>query len=146
MRDIVRAAVRDPRMVVRNKAIQITQGCGSKDWRCEIEAIHGWVDSNIRFIRDINGVETLQTPARTIELGAGDCDDQCILISSLLEAAGHPTRFVAVGFFPGQFSHVFVETRLGDRWIPLETTVPGAYIGWYPPDTRSRMVQKIQSY
>jgi hypothetical protein len=146
MRDIVRAAVRDPRMVARNQAITITRGCGNKDFRCEIESIHEWVEKNIRFVRDINGIETLQTPARTLELGVGDCDDHSILLSALLEATGHPTRFVAVGFAPGDFSHVLTETKLGEKWIPLETTVAGAHIGWYPPNVRSRMVQKIQSY
>lgn len=146
MRDIVRTAVRDPRMVVRNKAIEITSACPSKDFRCEIATIHDWIVQNIRFIKDIRGIETLQTPARTLELGAGDCDDQCILLASILEAAGHPTRFVAVGFSGGDFSHVLTETRIGDRWIPLETTVPGAQIGWYPPNVRSRMIQNIQSY
>jgi len=146
MRDIVRAGVRDPRMIVRNHAITITRGCPSKDFRCEVETIHEWVDQNIRFVRDINGIETLQTPARTLELGVGDCDDHAILLSAILEATGHPTRFVAVGFAPGSFEHVLTETKLGDKWIPLETTVAGAYIGWYPPNVRSRMVQKIQSY
>ncbi len=133
-------------MIVRNKAIEITRSCPSKDFRCEISAIHSWVDENIRFVRDINGVETLQTPARTLELGVGDCDDHCILLSALLEATGHPTRFVAVGFADGHYSHVLTETRLGRKWIPLETTVPGAHIGWYPPNVRSRMIQEIQSY
>lgn len=146
MRDIVRAAVRDPRMVVRNHAIEITRSCPSKDFRCEIEAIYSWVDENIRFVRDINGVETLQTPARTLELAVGDCDDHVILLSALLESVGHPTRFVAVGFRPGEFSHVLTETRLGGKWIPLETTVSGAHIGWYPPNVRNRMIQNIQSY
>lgn len=146
MRDYVRAAVRDPNMVVRNTAIQITRGCPSKDFRCEMVEVWEWVKDNIRFVRDINGVETLQKPARTIELGVGDCDDHVTLLSALLESIGHPTRFVAVGFRPGQFEHVFAETRLGDRWITLETTVPGVHIGWYPPNVQSRMVQKITSY
>lgn len=146
MRDYVRNAVRDPNMIVRNTAIEITRSCPSKDFRCEMEHVYEWVKENIRFVRDINGVETLQTPARTIALGVGDCDDHVSLISALLESIGHPTRFVAVGFYPGEFSHVFTETRLGEKWIPLETTVPGVQIGWYPPNVKSRMVQKITSY
>lgn len=146
MRDIVRRAVRDPRMIVRNQAIAITRACPSKDWRCEILAVYDWVNENIRFLRDVNGVETLQSPARTLELAVGDCDDQAILISALLESIGHATRFAALGFEPGHFSHVFSETKIGDRWLSLETTVPGAFPGWYPPRVSERMVQKIQSY
>lgn len=146
MRDAVRASVRNPAMVIRNTAIEITRGCAGRDFRCEMESIYEWVRDNIRFVRDIHGVETVATPERTLELGVADCDDSATLMSALLEAVGHPTRFVAVGFYPGEFSHVFTETRLGDRWIPLEATVPGAHIGWYPPHVRARMVQKIQSY
>ena len=146
MRDLVRRAVRDPDMLARNLFIEITGGCPGRDFRCEVDAVWNWVRENIRFVRDIHGVETLQSFRRTIELGIGDCDDQSVAISSILEAGGHPTRFVAMGFRPGQFSHVFTETRLGDRWISLETTVPGAHIGWYPRGVESRMIQKIQSY
>lgn len=147
MRDIVRRAVRDPRMMIRNQAIEITRACPSKDFRCEILAIYEWVDENIRFVRDINGVETLQTPERTLDLAVGDCDDHAILLSALLESIGHPTRFAALGFQPGHFSHVFAETKIGrEKWLSLETTVPGAFPGWYPPRVSERMIQKIQSY
>jgi len=146
MRNIVRDAVRDPAMIIRNHAIEITRGCASKDFRCEVEAVYHWTCENMRFVRDIRGIETLQTPKRTLELGTYDCDDASTLIAATLEAIGHPTRFVAVGFAPGIFVHVMPETRIGDRWVSLECTVPGAHIGWYPPNVQSRMVQNIQSY
>lgn len=134
-------------MIVRNQAIEITRQCPSKDFRCEILRLYEWVDENIRFVRDINGVETIQTPARTLDLGVGDCDDHAILLSALLESIGHPTRFAALGFAPGHFSHVLAETKIGrDKWLSLETTVPGAFPGWYPPRVSERMIQKIQSY
>ena len=133
-------------MIVRNQAIDITRSCESKDFRCEILRVYDWVDSEIRFVKDVHGVETLQTPERTIELGVGDCDDQSILLSALLESIGHATRFVALGFQPGAFSHVLTETKIGPNWLSLETTVPGAYPGWYPPRIHARMIQKIQSY
>ena len=146
MRDIVRRAVRDPRMIVRNQAIELTRSCPSKDFRCEIMRVYEYVDEDIRFVKDVHGVETLQTPERTLELGVGDCDDQSILLSSLLESIGHATRFVALGFQPGTFSHVLTETKIGPNWLSLETTVPGSYPGWYPPRVLARMIQKIQSY
>ena len=143
MRDAVRAGIRDPRMIVRNQALAIVKGVRQKDFTGEIQAIYDWVRDNIRFVRDIRGIETVAHPARTLEIGQGDCDDQAVLISALLETLSHPTRFVAVGFQPGVLSHVFTETRMRDRWVPLETTVDGAYIGWYPPRIRESMIQKI---
>ena len=74
-------------------------------------------------MRDVNGVETLQTPLVTMEIKQGDCDDQSVLLASLLESIGHPTRFVAIkqNFF-GPYVHVYTETRIGPKWYPLETT------------------------
>jgi len=143
MRDAVRAGIRDPNMIARNKALEIVKGVAPKDFPGEVEAVWDWVRNNIRFVRDIRGIETVATPARTLELGQGDCDDMAVLVSSLLESISHPTRFIAVGFRPGELSHVFTETRIGNRWVPLETSVDGAYIGWYPPGIRESMVQKI---
>lgn len=140
MSQVVRAAVRDPRMAARLKAMEIVRGLPDKAWRAEMEAIYYWVNENIRFVKDIRGVETIQFPAQTLEFGQGDCDDQAVLIASLLESIGHPTRFVAVGFKPGLYSHVLAETKIGKNWIPLETTEPSAFIGWFPPRVVSRMV------
>lgn len=143
MRAIARASVRAPDMVVRNRALSIVDGLPSKDFNAELFTLWRWVDTEIRFVRDIRDVETLQTPQRTLELAQGDCDDHAILIASLALALGFPTRFQAVGFAPDHYSHVFTEARLGSTWIPLETTVQGAYIGWYPPHVQARIVQPI---
>ena len=105
MRGIVRAAIRSPDMVVRNRALSIVQGLPSKDFNAELFTLWRWVDTEIRFVRDIHGIETLQTPEKTLELGAGDCDDHAILTASLALAIGFPVRFRAVGFEPGWARH-----------------------------------------
>jgi len=143
MRNIVRASLRSPDMEVRRRAIQIVDRLPSKDFEAELRAVWDWVDRRIRFVRDIRGVETLQTPERTLEIGAGDCDDHSILLAALLENLGFETRFHAMGFAPGMFSHVLTEARINGQWVPLETTVKGAYIGWYPPGIKASMTQTI---
>ena len=96
---------------------------GHKNWTSQIKAIHAWVRDNIQYVRDIRGVETLATPIKTLEFRAGDCDDQAVLLASLLEAIGHPTRFVAMKQSTfGGYVHVYTETKIGNRWYPLETT------------------------
>lgn len=130
-------------MAVRNQALAIVRGVRQKDFRGEVEAVYEWVRDNIRFVRDIRGIETVATPQRTLEIGQGDCDDISVLISALLESLSFQTRFLAVGFRPGELSHVLTEVRLGKWWVPLETTVDGSYIGWYPPRIRESMIQKI---
>ena len=119
---------------VRETALALISGVRQKDWVGEVRAIFDWVRDHIRYTRDINGVETLQTPLVTMELEAGDCDDKSTLLASLLESIGHPTRFVAAGYqAPNRYSHVYVETRLGTRWVPLDATLIDKPMGSIPP-------------
>lgn len=87
--------------------------------------LHAYVRDKIRYQLDISGVETIRTPELTMRERVGDCDDKSVLLASLLQAIGHPARFVVFSFSPGApFSHVYVETLIGDRWIGAETTEP----------------------
>lgn len=124
---------------IRNLAVQITNHLASKDWRGEVQAVQDWVKSNIRYVHDIRDVETLHTPDITVQIRAGDCDDQSVLVASLLESIGHPTGFVAIGFIPGEFAHVYAITRLGTSWHSVETTEPVS-IGWRPAGVVDRLV------
>ena len=140
MRSIVRKGKADPAVIV--KARSLTAFAGAKDWRAEVAALHRYVRDSIRYVMDPNGVETLSTPARLIEIGAGDCDDKATLLAALLEAVGHPTRFVAIGLSGGTLDHVYVETKIGDTWIPLETTEPveAGELPFAPDEVKNRYV------
>lgn len=122
----------DPRM--RELAQQLTQGLPSYDRVGEISACHIFARDSIRYVNDVEGVETLQIPPYTCELGSGDCDDKSILVNTLLACIGYQTIFYAVGLNGGFYQHVTGGVRLGTRTIPLETIVPGAPMGWLPPD------------
>lgn len=137
MRQITKAGKTS--LPVRNAALSIISGLAQKDWFNEAKLLHKFVRDQIRYVKDIRGVETVQTPDVTLTLRAGDCDDKSVLLASMLEAIGHPTRFVAIGFRPDDFVHVFPETRIGTAWIPLETTEP-VEIGWTPKNVVSRLI------
>lgn len=122
MRRMVNAARIDPR--IRNLALSITRGLPNKAYGEEARAVHGWVQKNIEYRRDVHGVETLTPPVFTLATRAGDCDDQAMLVAALLESIGHPTRFVAVGYTPDAFRHVYTEANVRGEWMPLETTEP----------------------
>lgn len=124
---------------VRQAALDAVQGLAQKDWAGEVRALHAWVRDRVRFTRDIRGVETIQTPDITLALGQGDCDDKSVLLASMLESIGHPSRFVAIGFAPEEFEHVYVESKVGQNWVPLDATEP-VQAGWSPKRTVSRLV------
>jgi len=122
---------------VRQTAIDIyfQYGVRPKDYLGEIAALFDWVRRNIRYTRDIYRVETLHTARRMLQLRAGDCDDQTILLGSMLKATGHPVRLALVGFNPKKpnlFTHIYLEAQHHSGWIPLDTTV-NRPMGWAPP-------------
>jgi transglutaminase-like putative cysteine protease len=146
MRNYARAAIRSPDQTVRNQALGIVQNVAARNYSGEVNALQQWVRDQIRYVQDPTdsdgGIELVQTPEKTLELGQGDCDDKSTLLASLLIAIGHPARFVAVGFNGDAFSHVLVESKVGASWIPLETIIP-VQAGWYPPGVTSRYVLNV---
>ncbi len=138
---LARQARRDPG--IRYLSAGLVFNVAPKDYRAEVDTIFQYVQSNIRYTQDINGVETIQYPENTLEFGYGDCDDMALLLASMLESIGHPTRFAAVGFeIQNQFEHVVVQTLIGTRWVTLDATEPNA-MGWEPPDIITWLVRDI---
>ncbi len=107
---------------IRELAIDIVGQIPGKDWAGEANALFQFVRDDIRYLRDVNGVETLSTPIKTLEYQQGDCDDQVVLLASLLESIGHPTAFVAIGPAPNTFSHVYLQTKIQNQWVGMEPT------------------------
>ena len=112
---------------------------GTKNFLAQVQRVRDYVRGNISYVKDINGVETIHTPEMTIRNRAGDCDDQAVLVASMLESIGHPTRFVAIKLTPfGQYQHVYTETRVGNKWLPVETTENWP-VGMAPPKMAGKM-------
>jgi len=122
--------------------MRAVQHLKQKDYAGEVAALHAYVRDQVRYVRDIDGVETLQTPEQTLNLGQGDCDDKSTLLAAMLASLGHKARFEAVGFQPGRYSHVFVSAKLRDKWVPLETTLP-VPMGWAPPRIAERTALEL---
>lgn len=139
MSALVKSGKKNP--YVRAKALALTQGLKQKDKLGEIHALWNFVKNNIRYVRDINGVETIHTPEQILRQESGDCDDKSLLLASLLESIGHPSAFWAIGTkSPNRFSHVMAMTRIGSkRWLPLETTENVPFL-WRPPVVRASMI------
>lgn len=138
MRTLVQRFKKDS--VIRETAISLVSQAKQRDWTAEAGLLYEYVRDRIRYVRDVAGVETLQTPPVTMELEAGDCDDKSTLLAALLASIGHPSRFVATGYKePGRYSHVYVETKIGDRWVPLDPTTDKPF-GWVPRTPVARMV------
>jgi len=135
MRDFVNEYKVNP--FIRETALGLTRALPQKDFAGEVRVLFSYVQDHIRYVRDINGVETVQSPVKTLEYGAGDCDDKALLLATMLESLGHETRFYAVGFRPKSISHVLLQCKIFDEWVALETTEPVAF-GWSPPNVAEK--------
>lgn len=126
---------------VRMLAQQLTAHLPDYDHWGEVQTLHGFVRDEIRYVQDVEGVETVQTPVYTLQVGSGDCDDKATCLCTLLASIGYQCLFYAVGLGGGPFEHVLAGVRLGTRNIPLETIIPlgtmgpgSGEMGWMPPD------------
>ena len=117
---------------IRNLAASMVQDLEGQNYTDEVRHLFNFVRDAIRYLQDTNGVELIQNPHVTLQIQAGDCDDKATLLAALLESIGHPCRFIAVGYTePGQFEHVYVETKIGGDWVSADPT-ENVDLGWAP--------------
>lgn len=127
---------------IRELALKIVQNVPEKSWKGELSAILKFVQHHIRYVKDVQGVETLQTPIKTLSLRQGDCDDKSTLAAALTLAIGHPVRFMAVGKVKGTYQHVFPQSKVGGKWLTMETTEYWP-LGRTPSKIKSMMVEHL---
>ena len=124
--------------VIRRLAEKLVQYIPPKDYMMEVKAIYNFVTHRLRYTKDINRDETVHRARDLLRWHkkAADCDDFVILTGSLLEAIGHPVRLVIIGNNKANkedFSHIYLQTKVRDKWVSLDGSVPGAKVGWEAP-------------
>jgi len=112
---------------INRVAISIVKQAGVQqfDFVGEVRAIYEWVRRQIRFTKDIAGIETLRTAREILLVKAGDCDDiNSVLLPALLATIGHDVRLVTISSdpaAPGIFSHIYCEVEINGAWVPLDS-------------------------
>lgn len=111
-----------------------------KDYQGELQTVFGWFKRNVDYRRDPFGVELLQDVWATLDRKRGDCDDATVWLAAAAQILGCPTRIVTVSTRADKEPvHVYPEALVSGRWLGLDATVPGSFVGWKPPhvtDTR----------
>jgi transglutaminase-like putative cysteine protease len=122
---------RDP--IIKQVATAVaTAGC-DENRLCQAKAEYYFVQQNIVYVAETD--EYIQTPRELLATKGGDCEDQSLLLASLLQAVGIPTKFVHIPH------HVYVKAYLPDAprayrdeegWIPLDPTCQSCDFGKIP--------------
>jgi len=114
---------------VRSVATQVIRkrNIGHKDYLGQVRAIFDFVTERVRYVKDPFGYDQLSNPIRTIYEGVADCEDSAILLASLLQSVGFPTKLKLIATNGTTFDHIYVlaEVEMDDgvRWIPLDATL-----------------------
>jgi predicted transglutaminase-like cysteine proteinase len=142
LKQLIEDGLRDE--YVRRKAVDIVTRAGVKghDELGEIRAIVKWVQTNVTYRKDPQGVEYFMSARRIlkdVEQGrsAADCDDFVIVAAALLGSIGYSSGALIVDSnADGVFNHVMLMTRttaptkqFGNKWIPCELIFPTFKIG-----------------
>lgn len=116
--------------LIRDLSVQIVSPVKSHDFLEEIKRIFYWVQKNVRYVRDIVGVETLQIPLVTlppnygdIGIGAGDCDDQVLLLASMLLSIGVRNMYARIVTYSAQdkeYKHIYLIVVQGGKVYSLD--------------------------
>ena len=114
MRSLARERMTHPK--VRQLALNIISGgaIGSHNYLDEAQILGEFVQKNVRYVRDPHGVEQLHDPLymiQKIEEGTaqGDCDDQALLLATLLLSIGAQPYFAMVRYTTngGSYNHIY---------------------------------------
>lgn len=88
----------DPKVIMlARKAVSKRCGdgwcVGERDQHGEIRAVFDSARKLVRYTADPIDIDTFARPKWTMEGAAGDCDDEAILLASMLGAIGYPTKW-----------------------------------------------------
>jgi|GEM_PF-4709216 len=142
----VDASVRDP--WTRAYASEIVRGsrqhvvAGGPSEEDMIARVFWHVKNNILYVQDPRGYEWIGTVKRTVQMGAGDCDDHVVLVASCLSVLGFATGARVIST-DGSNWHIYALCGFDPiysptRYIALDTTQKESYPGWEPPPALRR--------
>lgn len=129
---------------VRNLAVQVVSPYAStgleREKLLQVAALFEYVKSRVNYIPDPitmrHGIKELgdflASPADTLQIGGGDCDDQALLMASLLSAVGLENRLLFVSS-PTNGAHLLTEFSVD---ASLAGEVSTILEGFYGQNTR----------
>ncbi|HII93657.1 MAG TPA: transglutaminase family protein [Methanosarcina sp.] len=110
---------------IRGKAAQVARTYPGAYNIYQVCALFDMVKEKVEYVSDPRGNDIWEPANVTLKIGAGDCEDQAILLSSMLEAVGGTTRVYLTN------THAFAAVYIGNGTDATNAAVEGvrAYYG-----------------
>lgn len=110
---------------INQVAVHTVIKSGDDDW-LKTKAVLDFVSNDIKYISDpVDGFEYAKDPIETLMSGGGDCEDQTLLLCSMLESVGVHTYMAFTD------NHVFALVQFGRKYPEL-TIPPHVYVEGRP--------------
>lgn len=127
--------------MIRVLATRIVSNVESQDYLEEMKTMFEWVRDNIRYVRDIESVETLQTPDVTLPrdyspqlgIGCGDCDDHVLLLATLLKCIGFRDLYARIVTFRAterEWKHIYLIGKVQGQIYSMDAIMKEKPFGW----------------
>ena len=152
MSQLTNEATADPKIIEFTSSL--IRNVTERDQAAEAKKIFKFVRNNIRYVKDPYALETIFSPDKILGLEknstgewllkgrmSGDCDCMCCVVASMFQTIGLPTRFVAIKTPTDtkNFSHVYVETKINNKWYAVDTIVKKPF-GWSYPFILQKLI------
>lgn len=105
-----------------SQAVKV-EGGGAPDPYLLMQALWDVLTPRFAFAHDPVGQELVQRPTRTLERGAGDCDDWTALVCACARALGQASRAVLVSREAGAklvAEHVYPDVFVNGEWVSMD--------------------------
>jgi len=107
-------------------------GCADQQDICYAKTLYYFVRNEVQYIKDPVLYEYIKDPQTTLATYAGDCDDQAVLLASLLYNVGIPVDFVIVPrhmLLKANLPHAKQRYKGPDGWVYLDPTCKNCGFG-----------------
>jgi len=133
---------------IRDIAGQVLRKRPPRKWEQSAKDLFQWTRTNVRYTLDPQNVELFQSAERSLQVGIGDCDDQAIMLGSLLQCVGIPVRLRVIGLKnEKQFQHIYVLAGVPPhnpkKWIPLDAS-RAEKAGWELPASQRGLLRDYE--
>jgi hypothetical protein len=94
--------------LVRNTAVSIARD-SSGSWNVnQLVDLYIWMKNNIGYVNDPSGPDYFASATETLTIKGGDCEDQAVLIASMIQSVGGSSQIVAIPECQHAFAAVYI--------------------------------------
>ena len=96
----------------------------------QIQVIYDFVSNDIKYVKDINRVETIYAADKCLKYRYGDCDDKVVLGGAMLRTLGYEIALVLLDTLSQvDYQHIYLWVEYDNKWVAFDTCIVNGSVG-----------------